>query len=197
METQQPERRLEKLEDFNLVYLVNFERLRFDEIVLGAFLKKFDSKVTVKTLFSKKIIDNPEVPENVIESMKLSEETVLYDGLIYKKSFDSEGNEMIDSYLDATSLVSDVMELPVLKYTLRTISDLIGKSVMTKDFLSLPGFKTIDNEKYGEISLKLDELSEKGNKIRACKVSLEIFKDNIKTSVDLGILNYSIYGRRL
>jgi len=197
METQIPERRLEKLGDFNLIYLVNFEKLRLDEMVLGSFQKKFDSKVVVKVLFSKKIIDNPELPENVVESFKLGEEKVLHEGVIYKKSTDSDGNVYYDAYTDATHLVNEVLDLPVLKYTLKTISDLIGKSVMTKDLLSLPGFRTIDNEKYGNITLKLTELSEKGNKIRTSKISLEIEKEGLQTSADLGILNYSIYGRRL
>jgi len=191
------ERKFESLSDFNLVYLVNFEKLRFEEIITGANLKSFEPKITVRTLFGKKIIDNPDLPEKVVESFKFSEEPILDDGIIYKKSKDSEGNEIIESFMDATHLVNDVIELPVLKYTLKTINDLLGKSIMTKDLLSLPGFKTIENDLYGNISLKLDELSEKGNKVRKCKISLIIENNNAITSVDLGILNYSIYGRRL
>jgi hypothetical protein len=191
------ERKFESLSDFNLVYLVSFERLKFEEMIIGAKLSSFEPKITVKTLFGKKIIDNPDLPERVIEYFKFSEEPILNDGIIYKKSKDFEGKEIIESFMDATNLVNNVIELPVLKYTLKTINDFLGKSIMTKDLLSLPGFKIIDNEVYGNISLKLDELSEKGNKVRKCKISLIIEKDNLTTSVDLGILNYSIYGRRL
>jgi hypothetical protein len=198
MDTQiMTEKRFEKLSDFNLIYLVNFEKLNLDELILGSFLKRFESKITVKILFGKKIIDNPELPENVIQSFKFGDEIVSHDHIIYKKAIDSEGNEMIDSYADATQLINQVIDLPVLKYTLKTISDLIGKSIMTKDLLSLPGFRTIQNETYGNISLKLTELSEKGKQMRTAKITLEIEKDNSITNVDLGIINYTIYGRRL
>jgi len=197
MDTQFTEKRFERLQDFNLVYLINFEKLSFQDMITGAFLKKFESKVTVKTLFGKKIIDNPELPEIVIQSFNFGEDIVLNNGTIYKRVFDENGEVYIESYIDATELVNNVIDLPVLKYTLRTVSELLGKSVMSKDLLSLPGFKTISNETYGNISLGLEELSEKGNKVRTCKVVLTIEKDGISTSVDLGILNYSIYGRRL
>jgi hypothetical protein len=197
MNTQFTEKRFEKLEDFNLVYLIKFEQLRFQDLIQGAFLKKFDSKVTVKTLFGKKIIDNPEIPEKVIQSFNFGEEMVLDESIIYKRAFNSDGEVYYDSYMDATELVNSVMDLPVLKYTLKTISSLLGKSVMSKDLLALPGFITIDNVTYGSISLGLEELSEKGNKVRTCKIVLNIVKDNVMTSVDLAVLNYSIYGRRL
>lgn len=197
MNTQFIEKRFERLEDFNLVYLIKLERLNFQDLIEGAFLKKFESKVTVKTLFGKKIIDNPELPEIVVQSFNFGEEIVLNDNIIYKRAFDSEGELYYESYMDATKLVNEVTDLPVLKYTLRAITDLTGKSVMTKDLLSLPGFKVIENETYGNISLGLEELSEKGNKVRTCRIVLNIEKDGVKTSVDLAILNYSIYGRRL
>ena len=197
METQISEKRFEKLEDFNLVYLVNLEKLTLNEIVPGSFLKKFESKIEVKSLFGKKIINNPEVPESVIQKFNFGDDVVVHEGIIYKKDYNENGEAIYESFNDSTELVNQVLNLPVLNYTLKTISNLLGKAVMSKDLLSLPGFKLIQNENLGNISLSLKELTEKGNKVRTCKLVLTIEKDATITNVDLGILNYTVYGRRL
>jgi hypothetical protein len=197
MDTQIMEKRYDELSDFNLIYLINFERLNFEEHIKGAFLKRYELKVTLKSIFGKKTIDNPDLPQKVSEHFAYNSEPFYDEGMIYNKVMDEEGTVYVDAYLDATHLVSDVLDLPVLKYTIKTINSLIGKTVMTKDLLTFPGFKIIEHETYGFIRLNLDELTQKGSKVRSTKVTLVIEKDNHTTTVDLGVINYSIYGRRL
>ena len=191
------QKNFDKLSDFNLIYIVNFEKLRFGEIIIGPFIKRHEARVVVKNLFGKKSVENPELPKEAIESFRIGNDIAAYNGIVYRQVVDTDGETYYDSFIDVTELVKQVLELPELKHTMKALSTLNGKAVMSKDLLSLPGFKPIENEEYGNISLITNELTGKGSKVRTSSVALNLTKDNLSFSIDLGAINYTIYGRRL
>ena len=194
------QRTFERLQDFNLIYVADFNKLKFPDFVQGAFIKRYDLKVPVRNfLLNKKLVDNTELPQEVIDSFSFGVNTIAHKGIIYKKvsESDEEGEVYCDSFNDSSELIKQALDLPELKHTLKVIDNITRKSVMTKDLLSLPGFKPIENETLGNISLDIQEISNSENKVKMCKIVLKVEKDFVPVSIYLGILTYSIYGRRI
>ncbi len=188
----------ERLQDFNLIYIVDFNKLKIPEIVEGNFIKRHDLKVMVRNfLLGKKLVDNSELPQEVIDSFRFGNNTIIQQGIVYKKVLDSDGNVYCDTFNDSSEPIKQAMDFPELKHTINIITHLTRRSVMTRDLLSLPGFKPIENETLGVVSLDLEELTNSEKKVRICKIILKVQKDFNETSIDLGILTYTIYGRRI
>ncbi len=192
------QRTFERLADFNLIYVVNFEKSRFPEFIQDAFLKRYNLKVAVRNfLLTKRLVDNTELPQEVIDSFRFGVETISHNGIIYKKVLESDGEVYCDSFNDSSEQVKQAMDISELKHTLKVIDNITRRSVMTKDLLSLPGFKPIENETLGNVFLEIQEISNNKNKVKMCKIVLKIQKGFDFSSFDLGILTYFIYGRRI
>ncbi len=188
----------ERLQDFNLIFIVDFNQLKIPEIVEGNFIKRYDLKVFVRNfLLGKKLVDNTELLKEVIDSFRFGNNTIAHQGIVYKKVLESDGNIYCDTFNDSSEPIKQALDLPELKHTIKVINNITRRSVMTKDLLSLPGFKSIENETIGNISLDLQELTNSEKKVKMCRIILKVQKDFNETSIDLGTLTYTIYGRRI
>lgn len=195
MEENISEKRFEKLQDFNLVYLSNFQEFPIASMIQGSFLQRYPEKVSVRNfLVFKKLIENPEIPFEVMESFKQGQELVLFEGVIYKKVVEN-GEVFYDSFKDAGEKVREILALSEIKETIQVIIDNVGRQVLSRNLFSLSGFSLIENEVYGDLSLSFKEESFDG-KQRTCRLVLTNVKDSNQISVDLGLLTYSVFGRR-
>lgn len=195
------QKRFEKLEDFNLIYINNFEKLNLPRLIAGNFLKKYPEKISVRNfLFFKKMVDNTELPLEVLDSFNSGNNTVSYDGIVYKRAVDYETGEVsYDSYSDATGRIHKILNLPEIKTSVEDIIGSIRRPALSRDLLSLPGFRLIEDENLGDISLSLKDdvaletTAPMAKNTRSCKLVLSVIKDSLLISLDLGILTYSVY----
>jgi len=188
----------EKFQDFNLVYLAKFEKLTVPEKILGNLIKRYPAKVVARNfLFGKKLVDNPEVPSEAIISFNNGVNSLRIEDIAYIRVVESDGLVYYDSYNDLSENFNYFIKTPEISSTINEITRLIGKSIMSKDLLSLAGFKIIESDVYGDASLSLNEISDNKDKVRTCNVVLTIVKDSMPVSIDIGTINYNVYGRRL
>ena len=189
------EKKFEGLKNFNLISVVNFNKIPIPEIIEGSFLKKCPEKVFIKRFLGKKLIDNPELPEEVLGAFKESEKEIFsFNGVVYKKVVDSNGDVYYDSFADLTGSVKEIMNIPEIKTLLWLLENSAGKLARIRDLLSMPGFKPIKNE-FGEIFFDFCDDNLRGHNLRECKVTLNYVKDDSDSSfsLDLGTLVYFIY----
>ena len=187
----------EKLQDFNLVYLAKFEKIATPDKILGSLIKRFPAKVEVRNfLFGKKLIDNPEVPSEAIIAFNSGADSLRIEDIVYTRVVESDGNVYFDSYKDLSENFNYFINSPEINNTIKEITRLLGKSIMSKDLLSLPGFKIIESNVYGDASLSLNETSDTNEKVRTCNVVITIVKDSLPITINIGTISYNVYGRR-
>src|SRR3989344_7426796 len=94
-----------ELKNYNLIYIYNFEKLHLPRMITGNFIKRYPEKISVRKFLFKKLIDNPELSEEVIKTLRESSEDVLsVEDVVYKKGIDAYTAEVyFDSYVDLTA----------------------------------------------------------------------------------------------
>ncbi|MEM0465616.1 MAG: hypothetical protein QXW97_02855 [Candidatus Pacearchaeota archaeon] len=190
------EKKYEKLEDFNLIYIADVVKEEIPKTIIGNLIKRYPEKVIKKKLFRKKMIYNPELSEEVIQRFKYGENMVVIDGIVYRKFVDSDKGEVYyDGSYDMTSIVKEALDTPEIKETLQFLKKNIGNPVVSKELLKLSGFKPISKESY-KVFLFLKEQEPKSKNLRSSKICLSIVKGESEFTLDLGFLNYYVYGRR-
>lgn len=186
------EKKLEELRNFNLISLLEFNRNEIFSIILGKFLKRYPEKVFVKKLLRKKLIENPEIPQEVLDFFKESEEDSLsHEKIVYKKVIDDD-RIYYDSYEDISEDFRNIINLPEIRNILVLLENSVRKLLSTRSLISLPGFKPLKNE-YGEVILGFYDDNSKGHNLRECKIRLTFIKDDIDFNFDLGNLVYFVY----
>ena len=194
------QKRFEKLEDFNLIYINDFQRENIPSIISGNFLKKFPEKIKARSfLFFNKMVDNNEIPSEVLASFNSGLSIVSHEGIVYKKTYDSEtGLVCYESFEDATERINNVLEIDQIKNSINALELGIRKPALSRDLLELQGFNLIESE-YGDVSLSLkddvaiEKLSPLAKNTRNCKLVLTVIKNGYLISLDLGVLTYSVY----
>lgn len=198
MESENICQKKDSLKNFNLIYINNFERLRVPQLIEGKFIKKIPEKQTNNFLFFKRKVDNEEIPAEILNVLKTGE-AYAFEGIIYRKTIDAENGEVFyECFEDETERVKQILLVPEIRRTLDSLESAIRKPALTRDFLSLPGFKHVETE-LGEVSLSIEDdmACEKNHPLekntRSCKIVLTTLKDSFVITLELGILTYSVY----
>lgn len=197
MKTSNINEKKDEMESYNLIYIHNFERLHLPKTIIGNLIKRYPEKISIKQfLIFNKIIDNPELSEEVLNTLRESSEDVIsIEDVVYKKGIDADTGEVyFDSYTDLTADVIRSMNYPEIKKLLLLLLNSSRRSVTIKDLLSLPGFKPIETQ-FGKIGLSFYDFVAKNKTLKECKVGLNVVKNGHHHRQDLGILTYSIYRR--
>src|SRR3989344_1778055 len=168
----QNERRGE-MNNYNLIYIQSFEKIHLPKII------------SVRKFLFKKLIDNPELSEEVIKTLRESSEDVLsVEDVVYKKGIDAYTAEVyFDSYVDLTADVLRSINHPDIRNLLILLLNSSKRSVMVKNLLSLPGFNPIETQN-GKIGLSFYDFTKKNDTMKQCKVGLNIIKDGYSNRQD-------------
>jgi len=196
MDTQNTfEKKLEELKIFNLISVVSYSKINVPEAVYGSFIKRYPEKIFVKRLFGKKLVDNTDLPSEVMEAFKESEkENFSFNNVIYKKVVEDE-EVYYDSYEDLTNYVKNILNMDEIARLLFLLEGSTGKLLRTRDVLALPGFKHLQNDE-GEFYLEFTNDNLRGHNLRECKVTLNFMKNSETYNLDLGNMVYFVYERR-
>jgi hypothetical protein len=170
------DREFKQFEDFPLVEIMDFKRLQVPDVIMSHYSRELSEKQSTSYfMFWKKLIDNKEIPKEVLSSFRNNgKDIVTYNNLVYKKI-----NFPIDDNLgakyqvgeDLTSVVKEVINSSPVKDSLSALESYIGKTIRTRDVLNLPGFKSMSAGEYHGISLSIYGKWERIEK-RECKVLL-------------------------
>jgi hypothetical protein len=190
------EKKLEELKNFNLISILNFKKTNIPEVISGKFLKRDPEKVFVKRFLGKKLVENPEVPKEVLDAFRESDKGVFsFEGVVYKKIITEENDVYFDSFADMTSHIKGIMDMSEIKSLLYLIEKSVGKLLWTRDLINMPGFKVIRNEIGDEVFLGFYDDNLRGHNLRECKINLNFIKDGSSYNLDLGSLIYFVYKR--
>ena len=143
------------IKQFPLAEITHFERLPLPVLIKGPMAEGFPLQVTKTRFFRKKVIQNPNIPEEIIQRLNQSDE-FSYKGRIYKKVTGVRGYA-IDDFPDMNleefertfgksepgvriyqDLTADVTKFLLgQERTLKTLEESVGKTMPTKDIFSL------------------------------------------------------------
>lgn len=143
------EREFEDIEDFPLVEIVKFKRLKIPKIISGGETIPYIEKKVEN--FGAEVL-----PEEVLKLFKESGKNIVaYGGRVYRKEAYQHNNlQMYTCQEDLTDVVKKAIETKEVKKSLDSIEKLVGKEIRTKKLLRLLEFKPLAIGKCDEITLE-------------------------------------------
>ena len=163
--------------DFPVVHINRLDKIPLPEIISGYKNELVREKVRKGFLFWREVVDNPEVPSQVLEQFKTSGKDICrYGGFVYERIRvppDIFLGDMINKSVDVTGIVCKAVETNEVRRTMKTLENLIGKEVATADIRKLPGFKNkIALDQFNDFALSFDELNNNEDGLMRCKINL-------------------------
>lgn len=162
-------REFEDLTDYPIIYITSLNRVEIPEFIGDSFGELHPATK------SKKSIKEP-VPKAVHKLFQETGEAMLsHKGVLYQRLDQPSHDGLVwyRSSRDITEAVKAAISNPQIKQSLLALERLVGREVLTKKLLALPGFRGgIKAGGYDDLSLSFVEAGKTQEGLRICTINL-------------------------